>query len=690
MNRTFEIVGLDCANCAAKMERSVEKIEGIDSVSIDFMTKKMILKAATIDEPLLEEINKAIRKIEDHVTLKDVGEVTDTKINHIIIKIILGSVFASIGLWVPVPDIFSWMFIIIGYLIIGGDVLHKAGKNIFKGNVFDEMFLMSIATIGAFLIDEAFEAIIVMLFFQIGEAFQTYAVGKSRGSISSLMDMKPEFALVQRNGQVLRVSPEEVVIDETIVVRPGDKVPLDGIVIDGVGAIDARALTGESLPVDIGIGSEVLSGCINLNSLLAIKVKKTYEDSTVAKILDLVEHASSKKSKSEKFITSFAKYYTPIVVVAAMILAVVPPLIGWNEWYPSIYSALSFLVVSCPCALVISIPLGFFGGIGGAAKHGILVKGSNYLEVLSKADVILFDKTGTLTKGTFQIKELHPTTVTKDELLETAAIAERFSNHPIAVSIAKAIEDAVDPNEISQVEELAGHGVSLIHKGKKIYVGNDKLMEKIQINYEKCNSIGSVVHVVRDREYLGYILVADEVKADAREAVQGLKQLGIQKVAMVTGDQQATAEAIGNTLGVDKVYAQLLPGGKVEVAEQELGQVREKRKVAYVGDGINDAPVLARADVGIAMGGLGSQAAIEAADIVIMNDAPSKIVTAIKISKKTMTIVKQNIALAFIVKGLVLFLATGGMSTLLEAIFADVGVAVLAILNAMRAMNYKE
>lgn len=608
----------------------------------------------------------------------------------IVIKIIVGVFLALIGFLAGLSETISYVFIFASYFVIGGDVLISAIKNIFRGNVFDENFLMSIATVGAFIIDEALEAIIVMLFYQIGEAFQTYTVGKSRNSITELMNIKPEFAYVKKGDDRVKVSPSEVMIDDTIIVKPGEKIPLDGVLVEGAGVVDTKALTGESLPLDVLAGDDVLSGFINMNTLLTIRVTRKYEDSTVVKILDLVENATFRKSKSEKFITKFARYYTPAVVIAAFLLGIVPPLLDMGEWYDCVYTALSFLVVSCPCALVISIPLGFFGGIGGAARKGVLIKGGNYLEVLAKTDVVIFDKTGTLTKGIFKIKNVVPKGISEDELLEIAAAVESNSNHPIALSITKNMKDKINLNDVTDVNELAGYGVSANYKGDFIYVGNAKLMDKNNIPYEKTDEIGSVLYVSKNGEYIGHILVADEVKEDSKKAIEYLKDIGIKKIIMLTGDKKESANYFASELGITDVYSELLPADKLEIAEKELSLVKEKRKLLYVGDGINDAPVLARVDVGIAMGKLGSQAAIEAADIVIMNDAPSKVVTAINISKKTLEIVKQNIALAFIVKGAVLILAVGGHSSLWEVIFADVGVAVLAILNAMRAMNFKE
>lgn len=606
-------------------------------------------------------------------------------IKTILMKIVLGSLLAGLGFLGGFSETVSFALVVAGYLVIGGDVLYEAIKNIFGGDMFDENFLMSIATVGAFAIGESFEAIIVMVFYQVGEAFQEHAVAKSRSSISSLVEILPEFAVVLRGEQEEKVTPQEVVLGELILVRPGEKIPLDGVVIKGTSTLDTKALTGESLPLDVAEGTAVLSGCINISGVLTMEVTHGYEDSTVAKILDLVENAGMKKSKSERFITKFARFYTPIVVVAAALLAIVPSVLGIGAWQDWVYRGISFLVVSCPCALVISIPLGFFGGIGGAAKQGILVKGGIYMESLAKTEVVVFDKTGTLTKGEFFIQSIHPQGVTEEELLQITACAEQYSNHPIGKSIVQSAKLPIQSVDVG--EELAGFGVVVEQNGVKIHAGNQRLMEQVGITVGEESLLGSVVHVARDGVYLGYILVADQVKSTSKSTIAGLKQVGIRKTVMLTGDKKETAEHIASDLGLDLVHAQLLPQDKVTCLERELEGL--KGKLVYVGDGINDAPVLARSDVGIAMGGMGAQAAIEAADVVIMNDSPEKIITALGISKKTMEIVRQNIALCFIVKGGVLLLATGGHSSLLEAIFADVGVAVLAILNAMRAMNYK-
>ncbi len=614
------------------------------------------------------------------------------KNNIRIAKIICGGLFFAAGLILNIQNpLMNLIIYLIGYLIIGGDVVLNAIKNILRGNVFDENFLMSIATVGAFIIGEYPEAVAVMLFYQVGEFFQDYAVNKSRKSIASLMDIRPDFANIKRDDKIIKVDPDEVNVGDIIIIKPGERIPLDGKVIAGSGVIDTSALTGESIPRDVSIGSDVLSGCINVNGLLTVEVLKGYGESTVSKILDLVENASSRKSNSENFITKFAKYYTPGVVIVAALLAVVPPLLisdaTFSDW---VYRALTFLVISCPCALVISIPLGFFGGIGGASKLGILVKGSNYLEALSQVETVVFDKTGTLTKGVFSVIAIQPINVSQDELLEVAALAESFSSHPISVSLTKAYGKEIDTTRIGSVEEIAGHGISAIVDGRLIYAGNTKLMQKMNIAFSDKVSLGTVIHVAIDNIYAGHIVISDIVKDDASAAIQKLKQAGIGKTVMLTGDAKIVGEAIAQGLGLDEVHTELLPVDKVTWIEKLLGEKTRNGKLIFVGDGINDAPVLARADIGVAMGGLGSDAAIEAADVVIMTDEPSKLATAIRISKKTLTIVKQNIWFAFIVKLLVLILGAGGIATMWEAVFADVGVSVLAILNAMRMLKNKD
>lgn len=579
---------------------------------------------------------------------------------------------------------------VLSYVIVGWDIVRNALVNIVRGKVFDENFLMTVATIGAFLIGEYPEAVIVMLFYQIGELFQSYAVDKSRKSIASLMNIRPDYANLKKGDDLVKVDPDEVQVGDIIVIKAGEKIPLDGVVISGSSMVDTSALTGESLPREVSAGDEILSGCININGVITAKVTKEYEESTVSKILDLVENASSKKSQSERFITRFARYYTPIVVIIAAFLAIVPPLLirdaSFNDW---IYRALSFLVVSCPCALVLSIPLSFFGGIGGASRKGILVKGSNYLEALAQTEIMVFDKTGTLTKGVFKVQEIQPEGISKEELLELAAHAESYSNHPISTSLKQAYGKEIDNSRISDVEEIPGHGVKATVDGKIVLAGNEKLMKKMDIAYYTGEMDGTVVHVAVDNEYAGYITIADEIKEDSPKAIKDLRSANIKQMVMLTGDSASAASKVAQELGLDRVYAELLPEGKVEKLEELFSYKSPKGKLAFVGDGINDAPVLARADIGIAMGGLGSDAAIEAADIVIMTDEPSKIATAMRISKKTLKIAYQNIIFAIGVKVAVLILSALGITSMWAAIFADVGVTIIAILNSFRALNVK-
>ena len=580
---------------------------------------------------------------------------------------------------------------ITSYLIVGLSILKKAVRNIFRGKVFDENFLMAVATLGAFGVGEFPEAVAVMLFYQIGELFQSYAVDKSRKSISSLMDIRPDYANVLRDGKEEKVDPDEVKIGEIIVVKPGEKIPLDGTIIEGTTMLDTKALTGESVPVEAKENDEVLSGSINESGKILVKVSKEYGESTVSKILDLVENASSKKSKSENFITKFAKYYTPTVVIIAVILAIVPPFIfkgtSFTEW---IYRALSFLVVSCPCALVISIPLSFFGGIGGASKMGILIKGSNYLEALASTEIAVFDKTGTLTKGVFEVQKIETNNISKDKLLEIAAYAENYSNHPIAKSIKNAYKKEIDTNRIKNIKEISGHGISVTVDDKNVLIGNEKLMEENKIQYTKSEDIGTILYIAINNEYKGLIIISDEIKEDSKGLVKNLKNLGVKKTVMLTGDKKTVGEDVGEKLRLDEVYTELLPDGKVEKVEKLMQEKTEKGKLIFVGDGINDSPVLAMSDIGIAMGALGSDAAIEAADVVIMTDKPSKIADAISLSRKTMKIVKENIVFAIFVKVLVLILTAIGLSTMWEAVFADVGVSIIAIINALRMLKVKK
>ena len=583
-----------------------------------------------------------------------------------------------------------WVLYLVPYLLIGWDVLWKAVRNIAHGQVFDENFLMAIATVGAFATGEYAEAVFVMLFYQVGELFQSYAVGKSRQSIASLMDIRPDYANVEQDGELVQVDPDEVEVGDTIVIKAGERVPLDGVILEGRSTLDTAALTGESLPREVEAGDDVISGCVNLSGLLKVRVTKAFEESTVAKILDLVENATSKKAKAENFITKFARYYTPSVVVAAVLLAVLPPLLGGGDWGKWFHQALVFLVISCPCALVISVPLSFFGGIGGASRAGILVKGGNYLEVLADTQIVVFDKTGTLTKGVFNVTAIHPDQCDEDRLLEVAALAESYSDHPISRSLKEAYGKDIDNSRVTDVEEIAGHGVQAKVDGVEVCVGNDKLMESIGVAWHPCHRVGTTVHVESQGVYLGHIVISDEVKEDAAQAIADLKAIGVRKTVMLTGDAQAVGEDVAQRLGLDEVHAQLLPADKVDRVEALLQEKTGKGRLAFVGDGINDAPVLSRADLGIAMGGLGSDAAIEAADVVLMDDKPSKIAVAIRVARKTLRIVRQNIVFALGVKLLVLALGAVGLANMWEAVFADVGVSVIAILNAMRALRTGE
>ena len=585
---------------------------------------------------------------------------------------------------------------LIPYLVIGYDILKKAFLGIIHGEVFDENFLMAIATVGAMVLGEYKEASAVMLFYQIGELFQSYAVGKSRKNITALMDIRPDYANIEKDGKLEQVDPDDVQIGTVIVVQPGEKVPIDGKVVEGSSSLNTSALTGESVPREVHVGDEIISGCVNLTGLIKIETSKEFGESTVSKILDLVENSSMKKSRSENFITRFAKYYTPAVCIAALALAVLPPLVNiimgnpaaWSKW---IIRALTTLVISCPCALVISIPLSFFGGIGGASAKGILVKGSNYLEALSYTKYVVCDKTGTLTKGVFQVTEIHPEGgMSEADLLEKAARVESYSNHPISKSLKEAYGKEIDNNRVTDAKEISGHGVSAVVDGHEVAAGNVKLMKQMNIQAAVPTSVGTEIHVVVDGKYAGYILISDVVKPNAKEAISGLKAAGVEKVVMLTGDAKKVADAVGSELGVDEVRSELLPGDKVDEVEKLIAAKGEKEKLAFVGDGINDAPVLSRADIGIAMGALGSDAAIEAADIVLMDDDPAKIATAMKISKKTLRIVHQNIVFALVIKFACLALGAVGFVNMWWAIFADVGVMILAVLNATRALSFKE
>ncbi len=602
-------------------------------------------------------------------------------------RILASAVLFALSFLLPLSGVFRLFYFITVYAVVGWDVLWRAARNIAHGQVFDENFLMALATIGAFVLGEFPEAVEVMLFYQIGELFQSYAVGKSRQSITALMDIRPDYANIERDGALEQVDPDEVAVGDIIVIKAGEKIPLDGVIIEGSSSLDTAALTGESLPREVTAGDDVISGCINQSGLLRVRVSKEFGESTVSKILDLVENSSSKKARAENFITKFARYYTPVVVIGAVLLALLPPLLlggSWNTW---IERALIFLVISCPCALVISIPLSFFGGIGGASKAGILVKGSNYLEALSETEIVVFDKTGTLTKGVFQVTAVHPDTLPESRLLELAALAESFSDHPISRSLRQAYGKPIDSSRVSDVEELSGHGVQARVDGLLICAGNGKLMDRTGVQWHDCHLTGTVVHVAVDGCYGGHIVISDTVKPDAAGAIAALKQMGIRQTVMLTGDARAVAEQTAGQLGLDSFHAGLLPADKVARVEELLEQKSAKGKLAFVGDGINDAPVLSRADIGIAMGGLGSDAAIEAADIVLMDDQPSKIASAMRISKKTLRIVKQNIVFSLGVKGLILLLGAVGLASMQAAIFADVGVMILAVLNASRALK---
>lgn len=709
----LSVEGLDCPNCAAKVERKINTLEGIKEATVDFLGKKIVVLADEISEnELVELIQTEVDKIEDGVKVfvpkvqagESSSEGEDTgKIKK---KLLIGGVLFVLGIFVPktlfIPKL---VIFLVSYLVIGGDVLLSAFKNILNGQVFDENFLMAIATVGAFAIGEYPEGVAVMLFYQLGELFQGIAVNNSRKSIVSLMDIRPDYANIKVGEGIKKVSPEEIKVGEIIVVKPGEKVPLDGKIVKGASTFDTSALTGESLPREAKAGDDVLSGFINKNGLIEIQVAKVFSESTVSKILYLMENAGSKKSKTENFITKFARYYTPVVVITALIVAIFPPLLiqgaTFSDW---IYRALIFLVVSCPCALVISIPLGFFGGIGGASRHGILIKGTNYLEVLNNLESVVMDKTGTLTKGIFKVTEVNAennikindfqnnkTELTKPLLLKYAAHIEKFSNHPIAQSIVAEYENSVskvDENVVKDFEEISGFGIKVNINNHQFLAGNSKLMNLGNITFDKKENLGTAIYLAADGKYIGNILISDEVKEDSARAIKGMKENGVKEIVMLTGDNEAIGKNIAEKLGIDKVFTELLPNEKVEKLEEIYKTKSEKGKVAFVGDGINDAPVLARADLGIAMGGAGSDAAIEAADVVIMNDEPSKIVTAIKIAKKTKEIVWQNITIAFAVKIVVMALGLFGDATMWEAVFADVGVALLAVLNATRVLRY--
>ncbi|MBS7221189.1 MAG: cadmium-translocating P-type ATPase [Clostridiales bacterium] len=607
------------------------------------------------------------------------------KQKHSLYRIMAGVVFFIILALLKPEGFTRFILFMIPYLTVGLPVLKKAAVNILHGQVFDENFLMCLATIGAICIGEYPEAVFVMLFYQIGDLFESIAVGRSRNSISALMDICPEYVNVERDGKVEQIDPDEASVGDIIIIKPGEKVPLDGIITEGSSSLNTTALTGESMPMDVSAGDSVINGCININGLLKVKVTKEYSDSTVAKILELVENSAENKAHTENFITKFARYYTPIVVILALILAFLPPVFLGGDFKDWIMRALNFLVVSCPCALVISIPLSYFSGIGCASRNGILIKGSNYMEAVTKADTVVFDKTGTLTKGSFFVTKIHPVGMSEDELMEVTAAAESFSDHPISLSLKKACKAQLDTGRVSDTEELSGRGVKAVVDGKIVFAGNARLMEEVGCEYIDCDSFGTVIHTSVDGKYAGYIIISDKIKDDSKSAIAALKSAGIKNTVILSGDKKAVAEKIGEELGIDTVYSELLPSDKVE----KLSEIIDKSSgsVIFVGDGINDAPSLSRADVGIAMGALGSDAAIEAADIVLMDDKPSKIPLTLKIAEKTKNIVRQNIIFAIAVKILVLILSALGMSNMWQAVFADVGVSVIAIINAMRAQK---
>ncbi|KXS06456.1 heavy metal translocating P-type ATPase [Enterococcus faecium] len=690
--KSYRLEGLDCANCAMKIEKGVQKINGVKEATVNFTSGKLTIDAeedhlATIEQ----ETKKVVKELEPDVKVTEidkekVSEDGNEKERNTLFRILFSLAGIALLLLFDFNEPIRLIGYLLIYLLIGYDVVKKAVMNIVKGKVFDENFLMSVATIGAMLIGEYPEAVAVMLFYQIGEYFQGLAVSHSRKSIRELMAIRPETAHVQTAEGLMTVNPEDVLIGQFVLVKPGERVPLDGTIIEGESLVDTSALTGESVPKSVYVGETVLSGFINKNKPFLVQVEKSYENSTISKLLELVENASSKKAPAENFITKFARYYTPVVVGLAVLLAVLPPLVvsgaAFSEW---IYRALTFLVISCPCALVISVPLSFFGGIGGASKIGVLVKGSNYLELLAQTETVVFDKTGTLTKGDFSIQTIDPTGIDPKKFMQYVASAEQFSTHPIAQSVLEGYAGPLLPT--ANIQEFAGEGILAEVDGKQVLVGNHKLMERFEISFPSSQEIGTLLYLAIDQSYSGYLVIADTLKEDAVDALVQLKQAGVKNTVMLTGDSKKIADHIGKQVGVDKIYSELLPEDKVQRLEEILQS--NNKKTAFVGDGINDAPVLARADVGIAMGGLGSDAAIEAADVVIMNDQPSKIAEAIHLAKKTLKIVKQNIVFAIGIKILVLSLGAFGFASMGDAVFADVGVTVLAVLNAMRSLHVK-
>lgn len=707
IKRNLILKGVVCTNCGAKIERKISELEFVDSANINFSNGKLGIEINNKNK--VKEVLKTsiaiVNKLEPGVEVfveeddtKTASNDTDKNNEHRIIDAIgktklLKLSIGTILFFVAIVGNFSFPIelglFILSYILIGGDVLLKSVKNISNGQVFDENFLMSIATLGAFAIEEFPEAVAVMLFYEVGEMFQDIAVDKSRNSIKSLMDIRPDYANLVIDNDSKRVSPEEVNIGEKIIVKPGEKIPLDGIVVEGESMVDTSALTGESVPRSVKKDKEILAGFINKNGVLVVEVTKEFGESTVAKVLDLVENASSRKAPTEQFMTKFSRYYTPVVVFSALALAIIPPILlpgaSFTDW---LYRGLIFLVISCPCALVVSIPLGFFGGIGSSSKHGVLVKGGNYLEALNDVDIAVFDKTGTLTKGVFKVTEIVVNEgYTDKDVLEYAAFGEAFSTHPIAEAILNAYGKDIDKSKIDNYNEISGHGISVSYENREILIGNKKLMNKYDIPVKATDSIGTIIYVAVENNYIGHIIISDEIKEDSKDTLKVLKSLGIRKTVMLTGDNKSIGEKIGNKLELDEVYADLLPDGKVEKLETLDKEKRHKGKLVFVGDGINDAPVLARADIGIAMGGLGSDAAIEAADVVLMTDEPKKLVDAIKIAKRTRKIVYQNIVFALGIKLLVLALGAIGLASMWAAVFADVGVALLAVLNSLRVLK---
>ena len=714
--------GLDCANCANKIENKVNKLESVEEAVLNFSLSLLIvnLKENSDVNKVEEEIKTIVNKLEPHVIVSKYDNNIKEKKNvctseccdghaHNVeekheeshdhdhsegislrdkVSLAIGFILFAIAIFVGEEKSYVPYIYALSYVLVGGKVVLSAIRNIFRGQVFDENFLMTVATLGAFAIGNHPEGVAVMIFYEIGELFQSYAVNRSRKSISSLMDIRADYANLIIDGEEKKVDPSEIKIDDVIVIKPGERVPLDGIVIEGNSSLDTSALTGESLPRNIELNDEILAGVINLTGVIRVKVTKEFGESTVSRILELVQNASSKKSQTEKFITKFARYYTPVVVLSAVALAIIPPLVVdgalFSDW---LYRALIFLVVSCPCALVVSIPLGLFAGIGGASKNGVLIKGGNYLEALKDVETVVFDKTGTLTKGVFKVVKINTNNIEEAELLRIAATGESFSNHPIAQSILKAYGKEVDKSIISNYEEISGNGIKVNIDSKDVLLGNYKLMNSNGIKYNNSEEIGTVVHVVVENEYKGNIVIADEVKEDSKEAIEMLKKIGVKKCVMLTGDNKKVAEKIAEELGLDEVYAELLPTDKVAMVEKLLKEKSEKGKLAFVGDGINDAPVLARADVGVAMGGIGSDAAIEAADVVLMRDNPSSLVDAIEIGRKTNRILWQNIIFSLGVKIAVLIPAAIGIANMWEGVFADVGVTLIAVLNSMRALR---